>query len=185
MNVRTTDLPGVLLLEPRVFHDARGFFLECYNQETFRSAGIATPFVQDNLSRSCRHTLRGLHWQALPHPQAKLVRAVTGEIWDAVVDLRPRSPTCGRWAAFTLSDENRHMLYVPAGCAHGFCVLSERADVLYKCSDLYHPECERVLRWNDPEIAIPWPVRTPLLSDRDRQARPLAELRADLGIAPA
>jgi dTDP-4-dehydrorhamnose 3,5-epimerase len=180
VRVEATSLEGVLLLEPRVFADARGFFFESYNQREFAAAGIPTVFVQDNHSKSCRRTLRGLHYQVPPHAQAKLVHVVAGEIFDAVVDLRPASPTFGRGEGFTLSAENHRMLYVPTGFAHGFCVTSETAEVLYKCSDFYAPEHERALIWNDPEVGVAWPVPDPLLSDRDRRGRSFAELRREL-----
>ena len=180
MKIETTDLSGVLLLTPKVFEDARGFFLESYNQHVFAEAGITTVFVQDNHSQSCRHALRGLHYQVPPRAQVKLVRVVVGEVFDAVVDLRPESATFRCWAGFTLSAANRQMLYVPAGLAHGFCVLSDTADILYKTSDFYSPPHERALLWNDPDIGIAWPVGEPILSERDRRARPFADLRREL-----
>jgi dTDP-4-dehydrorhamnose 3,5-epimerase len=172
MNVIPTSLPGVLLLEPRVFPDARGFFLESYNRQAFAKAGISCEFVQDNHSRSCRHTLRGMHYQLPPRAQDKLVRVLAGEIYDVAVDLRPDSPTFGRWEGFHLSADNFRMLFIPKGFAHGFCVLSESADLFYKCSDLYAPELQGGFRWDDPAVGITWPVTTPLLSDRDRQHPP-------------
>jgi len=180
MKIETTDLPGVLLLTPKVWEDARGFFLESYNQRAFAEAGIAALFVQDNHSKSCRHTLRGLHCQVPPRAQAKLVRVTVGEVFDVVVDLRPDSPTFARWAGFTLDATKRQMLYVPTGFAHGFCVLTDSAEILYKTSDFYSPEHERALIWNDPDIGISWPVTEPILSERDRGARRFAELRRDL-----
>lgn len=182
MKVETTSLPGVLLLTPKAWADARGFFLESYNQRVFAEAGITTVFVQDNHSQSCRHTLRGMHCQVPPRAQVKLVRVVVGEVFDAVVDLRPESPTFGHWAGFRLSAGNRQMLYVPAGLAHGFCVLSDTADILYKTSDFYSPSHERALLWNDPDIGIAWPVAEPILSERDRQARRFAELCREKGM---
>lgn len=174
MNVIPTSLPGVLLLEPRVFPDTRGFFLESYNRQAFAEAGITCDFVQDNHSRSCRHTLRGMHYQLPPRAQDKLVRVLAGEIYDVTVDLRPDSPTRGRWEGFRLSAENFRMLFVPKGFAHGFCVLSESADLFYKCSDFYAPELQGGFRWDDPAVGITWPVAGPILSDRDRAHPPLA-----------
>ena len=172
MNVIPTSLPGVLLLEPRVFPDARGFFLESYNRQAFAAAGISCEFVQDNHSRSCRHTLRGMHYQLPPRAQDKLVRVLAGEIYDVAVDLRPDSPTFGRWEGFHLGADNFRMLFIPKGFAHGFCVLSESADLFYKCSDLYAPDLQGGFRWDDPAVGITWPVTTPLLSDRDRAHPP-------------
>ena len=174
-----TELPGVILIEPDVFKDARGFFLETYHERKYAEGGIAGPFVQDNHSYSARGTLRGLHAQ-LKHPQGKLVRAVKGEIWDVAVDIRPGSPSFGRWVGSTLSEENAHQLWVPPGFGHGFCVLSEEADVEYKCTTLYDPGDEIAIQWNDPAIGIRWPVAEPVLSARDQAARPLAELRTRL-----
>jgi dTDP-4-dehydrorhamnose 3,5-epimerase len=173
----TPTLPDVLVIEPRVHRDARGFFVETYHAERYRDAGIDAVFVQDNHSRSVRHTLRGLHWQVTPHPQAKLIRVVDGEILDVAVDIRDGSPTFGRWAAVTLSSENFRQLFVPIGFAHGFLVLSETADIEYKCSDIYAPAAERGLMWNDPAIGIAWPIDSPILSPRDRAHPPLAALR--------
>ena len=172
MNVIPTSLPGVLLLEPRVFPDARGFFLESYNRQAFAAAGISCEFVQDNHSRSCRHTLRGMHYQLPPRAQDKLIRALAGEIYDVAVDLRPDSQTFGRWEGFHLSADNFRILFIPKGVAHGFCVLSETADLFYKCSDLYAPELQGGFRWDDPAVGITWPVTAPILSDRDRHHPP-------------
>jgi dTDP-4-dehydrorhamnose 3,5-epimerase len=158
-----------MLIEPRVWADHRGFFMETWNRRSFAEAGIDIDFVQDNHSHSIQGTLRGLHYQ-MPHPQGKLVRATAGEIFDVVVDLRPSSPTFSRWIGRHLSADNRLMLWVPPGFAHGFYVLSEFADCLYKCTDHYAPELERVLAWDDPEIGVEWPLvsgKTPLLSERD------------------
>lgn len=174
MRVRETALEGVLVVEPNVIRDPRGFFVETWHAERYAAAGIASTFVQDNHSRSGRHTLRGLHWQE-EQPQAKLVRVIEGEIFDVVVDVRPGSATFGRWVGVSLSDENFLQLYVPEGFAHGFCVTSEVAQVEYKCSNFYYPAGERGLIWNDPDIGIEWPVATPLLSDRDRRHPTLAQ----------
>jgi dTDP-4-dehydrorhamnose 3,5-epimerase len=177
-----TALPGVIRIEPRVFRDERGYFLEIYHQRKFRDNGICEPFVQDNHSYSAvRGTLRGLHAQLL-HPQGKLVRAILGEIFDVAVDLRPGSPTFGKWVGEVLSGENLRQLYVPGGFAHGFCVLSESAHVQYKCTELYDPADEIVVAWNDPEIGIEWPVAQPTLNERDRTAPRLAEIVQRLGV---
>ncbi len=174
MKLLPTDLPGVVLIEPRVFRDDRGFFLEVFHSAKFAARGIDVVFVQDNHSRSRHGTLRGLHAQ-LAQPQGKLVRAIEGEIWDVAVDIRRGSPTFGRWFGATLSEENFRQLWIPPGFAHGFCVLSENAQVEYKCTALYDPESELTLAWNDPDLAISWPIAEPLLSARDRAAPHLAE----------
>jgi dTDP-4-dehydrorhamnose 3,5-epimerase len=175
MNVIATDIPGVLILEPKVFGDDRGFFFESYNRRAFREAtGLDPDFVQDNHSKSMRNVLRGLHYQ-VKNVQGKLVRVSAGEVWDAVVDLRRSSPTFGKWAGVTLSAANRRMLWVPEGFAHGFLVTSESAEFLYKTTDYYAPEHERSLLWNDPAMGIPWPVHgTPLLKPNDANGAPLA-----------
>ena len=175
MQVHKTTLPGVLIVEPRVFEDARGFFVETWQQARYQQAGLPREFVQDNLSRSIRGTLRGLHYQ-IQHAQGKLVQVVRGEVFDVAVDLRRDSPGFGQWHGEILSDEDHRQLYIPPGCAHGFYVLSESADVCYKCTDSYFPAHERTLLWNDPQVAIDWPfVTEPLLSDKDRAGTPLAE----------
>jgi dTDP-4-dehydrorhamnose 3,5-epimerase len=179
MQVETTDLPGLFILRPRVFEDARGFFLESYNRETLRSHGIDAVFVQDNHSKSTRGTLRGLHYQLPPADQVKLVRVVSGAVWDVAVDIRAGSPTFGRWAAAELSAENFRQLYIPSGFAHGFCVLSEDAEVLYKASHVYSPALERGILWNDATLQIAWPVAEPLLSERDRRLGTLADYLAE------
>jgi dTDP-4-dehydrorhamnose 3,5-epimerase len=168
MKVTPGALPEVLVLEPRVFGDERGFFLESYNQRVFReAAGIDANFVQDNHSRSARNVLRGLHYQ-LKQAQGKLIRVVAGEIFDVAVDVRRSSPRFGCWMARRLSAENRHMLWIPAGFAHGFLALSESTEVLYKTTDYYAPEHERCVLWNDPDIGVDWPVTgAPLVSDKD------------------
>jgi dTDP-4-dehydrorhamnose 3,5-epimerase len=171
---RPTELPEVVLVVPDVHRDARGFFLETFHARKYREAGIDARFVQDNHSRSRRGTLRGLHAQ-VRSPQGKLVRVVRGEVWDVAVDIRPDSPTFGRFAGATLSEENAHQLWIPPGFGHGFCVLSEEADVEYKCTTLYDPADEIAIRYDDPAIGIPWPIREPVISPRDRAARPLAE----------
>lgn len=171
-----TDLPGVILVQPKKFGDDRGFFMELYHSEKFAAGGIAEPFVQDNLSRSQQGVLRGLHYQ-IQHPQGKLVTVMAGEIFDVAVDLRRSSAHFGKWIGATLSSENRHALYVPPGFAHGFCVLSETAEVMYKCTDLYHPEHERTLIWNDSEVGIDWPMESePILSGKDKLGLTLSEV---------
>jgi dTDP-4-dehydrorhamnose 3,5-epimerase len=174
MNVRPAELPGVMILEPAVFGDARGFFLETFRKSKFHEAGIPSDFVQDNHSRSCGGTLRGLHYQ-IEHPQGKLVRVVRGEIVDVAVDLRRKSKTFGRSLATMLNDTNHRQLYIPPGFAHGFFVFSETADVVYKCTDYYYPQHERVLLWNDPAIDISWPAREPIISDKDKRGVRLAD----------
>jgi dTDP-4-dehydrorhamnose 3,5-epimerase len=174
MRIESTALPGVMILEPRVFSDARGYFLETFHKRRYAEAGLACEFVQDNQSRSTRGTLRGLHYQ-IQHPQGKLVWVVRGEVFDVAVDLRRGSAAFGRWVGVSLSEENKRQLYIPPGFAHGFCVVSEEADFFYKCTDYYHPEAERTLLWNDPSLAIEWPVREPLVSDKDRRGVPLAD----------
>ncbi|RKH68613.1 dTDP-4-dehydrorhamnose 3,5-epimerase [Corallococcus aberystwythensis] len=169
MKVTPLEIPDVLLIEPKVFGDDRGFFLESYNGKRYADVGVVGPFVQDNLSRSVKGTLRGLHFQE-PNPQGKLVQCLAGAVWDVAVDIRKGSPTFGRWVAAELTGENKHQLWVPAGFAHGFCVLSDSADFFYKCTALYSPETERSILWNDPELAIPWPVTAPLLSPKDLKA---------------
>jgi len=163
-----TDLPGVLLIEPRVFNDSRGFFMETFHQKKYAEAGIDHAFIQDNYSHSTRGTLRGLHYQ-LEHPQAKLVYVIKGEIYDVAVDIRRGSPEFGKWTGQYLSDKNRRQIFVPEGFAHGFCVISETADVLYKATDLYNPDDEYGVLWSDPTIGIDWPVEVPIVSDKDKQ----------------
>ncbi|HVZ80558.1 MAG TPA: dTDP-4-dehydrorhamnose 3,5-epimerase [bacterium] len=167
MKVTPTRLKEVLLVQPDVFRDDRGFFLEFYHEARFREAGIAVRFVQDNHSRSERGTLRGLHGQ-LRKAQAKLVRVIVGEVFDVAVDVRPGSPTFGQWVGETLSAQTPKFLYIPPGFLHGFCVLSPEAELEYKCSEFYDRGDEVGVRWNDPDLAIDWPVRDPLLSTKDR-----------------
>ncbi len=166
MNVCTTPIAGVLLIKPKVWRDARGFFVETWQQERYKAAGIGLPFVQDNHSRSTRGILRGLHFQRA-FPQGKLVSVARGSVFDVAVDIRPGSPTYGQWYGCELTEENQHQLWVPPGLAHGYCVLSEVADFNYKCTDLYHPEDEGGIRWNDPDLGIAWPVSDPMLSAKD------------------
>ncbi|MEX0689788.1 MAG: dTDP-4-dehydrorhamnose 3,5-epimerase, partial [Pirellulales bacterium] len=176
MNVVATEIPGVLLLEPRVFTDDRGAFFESFNAAAFAAAvGRPVSFVQDNQSTSRRHVLRGLHYQE-PKPQGKLVRVVAGAIYDVAADIRPGSPSFGRWVGSELSAENRRQLWVPEGLAHGFLVLSESAEVLYKTTDFYAPGYEKCLRWDDPTLGIRWPLSAPpLLSPRDAAGATLAD----------
>lgn len=175
MNIEATSLPGVLIFTPRVFKDTRGFFYESYNCEIWRAAGIDTVFVQDNHSRSVRHTVRALHFQLPPAAQVKLVRVARGAVWDVAVDIRKGSPTFGQWAGVELSEDNYKQLYIPEGFAHGFCVLSDVAEVLYKTSHVYAPASEQGIRWDDPGIGILWPTDEPVLSERDGRAQSLAE----------
>ncbi len=174
-----TPLEGVLLLEPLVLRDDRGFFLESYHQRRWAELGIETVFVQDNHSRSAQGVLRGLHYQDLTAPMAKLVRCTRGRVFDVAVDLRVGAPTFGQWFGAELSEDNQRQLFVPVGFGHGFQVISEMAEVQYKCSNYYAPATEGAVLWNDPELNIAWPVPTPSLSRRDQAARTLAQYRAD------
>lgn len=177
MNVVETSLPGVVIIEPRVFGDDRGFFMESFQRQRYQElAGIELDFVQDNHSRSSKNVLRGLHFQ-IKKPQGKLVRVVRGEVYDVAVDIKPESPTYGQYAGVVLSDTNKKQFWVPPGYAHGFVVLSEVADFEYKCTDYYDASDEGSLIWNDPEVAIDWPMDTPVLSEKDRVAPTLAQLR--------
>ncbi len=174
MNVTPTALPDVLLIEPRVFSDERGFFFESWNQRAFAAAGLDAAFVQDNHSRSLRNVLRGLHYQ-IEHAQGKLVRVCAGEVFDVAVDIRRSSPTFGRSMSMTLSAQNKRMLWIPPGFAHGFLVLSDAAEFLYKTTDYWYPEHERTLLWNDPALRIDWPLSgAPALAAKDAVGRPLA-----------
>ncbi len=175
MKVIETALPGVLIIEPRVFGDARGFFIETFQVERYREIGITQPFVQDNHSRSPHGVLRGLHYQKT-RPQGKLVRVSRGAVYDVAVDVDPKSPTFGRYVGVELSDDNHRQIWIPPGYAHGFCVLSALADFEYKCTDLYFPEDEGGVIWNDPDVAIPWPISAPRLSDKDTRNPTLRDL---------
>jgi dTDP-4-dehydrorhamnose 3,5-epimerase len=171
-------IADLILVRPQVLGDARGFFMESWARRQFAAAGIDVDFVQDNHSHSSQHILRGLHYQIAPHAQGKLVRVTSGAVFDVAVDLRRGSPTFGRWAGAELSEHNRHMLWVPPGFAHGFLVLSARADFLYKCTDYYAPQSERSIVWNDPDLSIRWPLPAgiaPLLSARDASAGSFAQ----------
>ena len=172
MEFEPTEIPEVVLIRPKVFGDSRGYFFESWEERKFAAAGLDVKFVQDNHSRSARHILRGLHYQ-IQQPQGKLVRVVTGTVFDVAVDIRRGSPTFGRWVGVTLSEENHHMLWVPAGFAHGFMVLSESADFLYRCTDFWAPPHERAIAWNDPDLGIAWPLpegAQPVLSGKDAVA---------------
>ncbi|WP_426730576.1 dTDP-4-dehydrorhamnose 3,5-epimerase [Myxococcus faecalis] len=169
MKVIPQEIPELLLLEPKVFGDDRGFFMELFHAKRYADAGIPGPFVQDNYSRSAKGTLRGLHFQE-PQGQGKLVQVLAGSVYDVAVDVRRGSPTFGRWVGVELSAENRRQLWIPPGFAHGFCVTSATADFHYKCTTLYAPEVERCIAWDDPDLAIPWPVTEPLMSPKDLRA---------------
>ena len=173
-----TALPGVYILEPRVFEDSRGFFMESYNQQRFEELGITARFVQDNHSCSVRGTLRGLHYQ-LRHPQAKLCRVIRGEVLDVAVDIRPGSPHFGRSASVLLSADNKRQIYIPRGFAHGFVVLSETAEFLYKCDEVYYPDDQCAIAWDDPALGIEWGVQDPILSEKDRANPRLEELDSE------
>lgn len=178
MQVHKTELEGVLLLESKVHSDDRGFFLETYNEKVFAEAGITERFVQDNHSHSKKGVLRGLHYQ-VENPQGKLIRVLQGEVYDVAVDLRPGSKTFGKWMGINLRGEERKALWIPEGFAHGFYVLSESADVAYKVTSLYAPQGERTLLWNDPDLAIQWPLRgEPILSEKDRGGRLFRDVKA-------
>ena len=177
MQFLRTPIPDVVLIKPRVFADERGFFMETWHRRKFEAAGIDADFVQDNHSRSLKGTLRGLHYQ-IRNPQGKLVRVTLGEVFDVTVDIRRDSPTFGRWIGEYLSGENRHMLWVPPGFAHGFFVVSDTAEFQYKCTNYYAPEYERCIKWDDPAIGIAWPLlehAAPLLSEKDALGKPLRE----------
>jgi len=178
VKVTPTEIPGVLILEPKVFGDARGFFLETYHSQRYADAGIQGPFVQDNYSRSVKGTLRGLHYQE-PQGQGKLVQVVAGAVFDVAVDIRRGSPTFGKWVGVELSAENKRQFWVPPGFAHGFFVISESADFQYKCTALYAPEHEHSVAWNDPDLAIQWPIsEAPKLSAKDSAAPRLKDVNA-------
>jgi len=179
MKVTETTLPGVVIIEPAIFGDQRGFFQETFNQAKYSKFGIPDSFVQDNHSRSRRGVLRGLHYQ-LVQPQGKLVSVVRGEVFDVAVDVRKGSATFGQWEGVILNDTNHWQLYVPPGFAHGFCVLSDEVDFVYKCTDYYHPASERSILWNDPGLNIDWPLKEDevSLSEKDKSALPLSEMNS-------
>ena len=168
MKFTSTSISGLYIIEPDVFSDDRGFFLESYNQKTFSDNGIAVTFVQDNHSHSTQNVLRGLHFQRPPFAQDKLIRVTSGEVFDVAVDIRPDSPTYGQFESVILSADNHKMFFIPAGFAHGFCVISDSADFLYKCSNFYSKESEGGISWNDPDLKIPWPTPNPVLSAKDQ-----------------
>ncbi|MGH8559671.1 MAG: dTDP-4-dehydrorhamnose 3,5-epimerase [Methylococcales bacterium] len=174
MEIIETKLPGVLLIKPKYFGDTRGYFMETWNHKKYSERGLNADFVQDNLSFSNNGTLRGLHFQN-PVQQGKLVQVLSGEVFDVAVDVRSDSPTFGSWVGLNLSAENHHQLYVPPGFAHGFCVVSDSALFSYKCTQYYSPHCEYNLRWNDPDIAIDWPIENPVLSSKDGTGRCLKD----------
>ena len=169
------EIPDLILIEPKVFEDERGFFLEAYKYSDFQAFGISEHFLQDNHSRSTKGVLRGLHYQNPPKAQGKLIRVIAGEIFDVAVDIRKGSPTYGKWVGLILSAQNKKMLYVPPGFAHGFCVLSDVAEVLYKTTEEYSPKYEAGILWNDPDIGITWPIKDPILSEKDKGWPPLRE----------
>jgi len=174
-----TDIDGVVIIEPKVFGDSRGYFMETYNQIAFKEGGIDAIFVQDNQSKSSKGVLRGLHFQKL-HSQSKLVRVISGKVFDVAVDLRPGSETYGKWTGVVLSDENKKQFFIPKHFAHGFLVLSSEAEFCYKCDDFYHPEYESGLMWNDPQIGVDWPIEEDmkiLLSDKDQDLQLLKDLK--------
>ena len=178
LQILETSLPGVLIIEPRVFTDPRGFFMETYRQNSLAEAGVRETFVQDNHSRSSRGVLRGLHYQ-LRQPQAKLCRVAQGEVLDIAVDVRLGSPNFGKWVSVLLSGENHRQIFIPKGFAHGFVVRSETADFLYKCSDYFEAADDRGVLWNDPGIGIDWQIDDPIISDKDKRYLPLAEIAHD------
>ena len=175
MKITETSIKGALIIEPKVFLDNRGFFFESFQQQRYAEYGLTLPFVQDNISRSQKNTLRGLHYQK-KQTQGKLVHIIRGEILDVAVDIRRGSPTFGKWTSVILDDKNHRQFYLPPGCAHGFCVLSDEADFIYKCTDYYHPESEITLKWNDPDLNITWPIENPLLSPKDQQGLYLKDI---------
>ena len=173
------EIADVVLIDPKVFPDGRGFFMETFKHSDFSDHGISQLFVQENQSQSSRFILRGLHYQKRPKAQGKLIRVVSGEVFDVAVDIRRGSPTFGKWIGTTLSEKNKRMLYIPPGCAHGFCALSEEAGVVYMVTEEYAPECEGGILWNDADLSIKWPVEEPVVSERDRAWPPLRD--ADTG----
>jgi dTDP-4-dehydrorhamnose 3,5-epimerase len=178
LKITEMSLPGVLAFEPDCFGDERGFFMETYNATRYGEAGFSQTFVQDNHSRSSKGVLRGLHYQ-LNHPQGKFIYVVTGEIFDVAVDIRKSSPTFGQWCGIVLSEQNKKQFYIPEGFAHGFCVLSDMADVVYKCTNIYRSDDEAGVLWSDPKIAIEWPISKPIISKKDAALVPLNEMAKD------
>lgn len=180
MEIEKTPINGVILFKPKIWGDKRGYFVETWRQDSYAAAGIDLPFVQDNHSMSRGNILRGLHFQKT-HPQGKLVRVSLGSVWDVAVDIRPGSPTFGKWFGATLTAENQHQLWVAPGLAHGFAVLSDEAHFHYKCTDYYHPEDEACILWNDPELAVGWPLTKPVLSDKDTKGMSFREYARNIG----
>ena len=178
MQVLETQIPGVVIIEPQVFGDERGYFMETWQRDHYAAMGVPETFVQDNRSTSVRGVLRGLHVQH-PHAQGKLVQVVMGEVYDVAVDIRRDSPSFGRWVGVTLSGTNHRQFYVPPGFAHGYCVTSAEAVFTYKCTDFYHPETQFSVRWDDPDIGIQWPTEAPILSEKDRDAPLLRDIPRD------
>lgn len=180
MEIINTEIPGLLIIKPDIFTDERGYFYESYNKEKFLSAGIAPDFVQDNESRSSKGVLRGLHFQKEPHAQGKLVRVITGAVFDVAVDLRNGSPTFGKWSSIVLSGENKLMYWIPEGFAHGFLTLEDNTIFSYKCTGKYNKQAEGAIRWNDPQLAIRWMIDEPILSEKDRTAPLFSEYISEL-----
>jgi dTDP-4-dehydrorhamnose 3,5-epimerase len=178
MKITPAHIPEVLIVEPRVFQDSRGFFFESYNRQLYHQQGITANFVQDNHSRSVKNTLRGLHYQINPG-QDKLVRVVVGEVFDVAVDIRFGSPTFGKWVGIYLSAENKKQVFIPKGFAHGFCVVSDIAEFEYKCSEFYSSHKERGISWNDPDLGIDWPVKDPIISEKDTMNIPFHQIERD------
>jgi len=184
MKIVKTPIPDLLLIQPRVFADERGFFLETFRRRGFEDQGIGLEFVQDNHSRSRKGVLRGLHFQK-NYPQGKLIYVISGAIFDVALDIRRESPSFGLWHGAVLSDENHHQLWIPPGFAHGFCVMSEKVDLVYKCTDYYHPEDEGGIIWNDPELKIEWPIANPIVSEKDSKNPTLRAIEEDSQILRA
>lgn len=178
MKLQKTTLPGVIIIEPKIFGDSRGFFFESFQSDRYAEHGITRPFVQDNASRSAKGVLRGLHHQQ-HHTQGKLIYVTRGQVFDVAVDIRFGSPTFGQWTSAILDDVDHRQLYIPPGFAHGFCVLSETADFFYKCTDYYDPTSEITVLWNDPDIGIQWPIKNPMLSDKDKIGKPLKDFSSN------
>jgi len=178
MQISKAEIEGLVIIQPDVFEDPRGYFLETYHRRRYSGSGIDMDFCQDNMSYSRRGTLRGLHYQ-FPHAQAKLVQVLQGEVFDVAVDIRRGSPTFGRWVGVVLSEHNRRQVFIPQGLAHGFCVLSETAVFVYKCSDYYVPDCDQGVLWSDPALKIEWPVSDPIVSEKDRAFLRLSEISTD------
>ena len=179
MKIHRTEFDGLIYLEPKIFGDSRGWFYESWNKERYSEIGITEDFVQDNFSFSCRSVLRGLHYQK-PYTQEKLVSVIEGKVWDVVVDLRRNSPTFAKWQGFPLTGEKKEQLYIPKGFAHGFCVVSETAIFHYKCTDKYSPESEHGIIWNDSTLNISWPIKDPIISEKDKKYPRFSELTDDL-----